>query len=70
MKLARCRSCNAAIVWLKTSTGKNMPIDADFMAQIVDDLEHDPAPMFDYREHQKGVHWATCPHADHHRSKR
>lgn len=26
---ARCRSCHAAIVWLKTTAGKAMPVDAD-----------------------------------------
>ena len=69
MKLARCRSCNAAIVWLKTSTGKNMPVDADFMAQIAD-LEHDDAPEFSYADHADGVHWRSCPHAEEHRRPR
>lgn len=27
--LARCRSCNAPIVWGLTSTGKRMPADAE-----------------------------------------
>lgn len=69
MNVVRCRSCNAQIVWLKTSTGKNMPVDANFMAQIVDDLESDEAPLFNYDDHADGVHWRSCPHADHHRRK-
>ena len=25
----KCRGCGAAIVWVKTAKGKNMPVDAD-----------------------------------------
>lgn len=29
MKLSRCRTCDAPIVWTITSNGKRMPIDAE-----------------------------------------
>jgi len=28
VRLSRCRSCNAEIVWCKTEAGKMMPVDA------------------------------------------
>jgi len=30
--MSECRSCGAEIVWLKTSAGKNIPVDADTVA--------------------------------------
>lgn len=29
MQIAKCKSCRAPIVWIKTKNGKNMPCDAD-----------------------------------------
>lgn len=29
MKICKCKSCGASIVWIKTQKGKNMPCDAD-----------------------------------------
>jgi hypothetical protein len=29
VKLSRCRSCDAPIVWTITTKGKSMPVDAD-----------------------------------------
>ena len=69
MRVARCRSCDAPIVWLKTNRGKSLPMDADFMAQHYD-LETDEASEFDFREHSDGVHFKSCPHADEHRRPR
>ena len=28
-RLSYCHSCNAAIFWVKTKAGKNMPLDED-----------------------------------------
>ena len=41
-RIKRCRefSCLARIVWLTTSAGKNMPVDADTVEP--DDTEYDP----------------------------
>lgn len=59
-RIARCRSCRARIVWLKTSAGRNMPVDADTVE--ADDEE------FDSTRHKS--HFSSCPNADHHRKKR
>ena len=41
-RITRCReqACRARIVWLTTSAGKNMPVDADTVEP--DDTEYDP----------------------------
>ena len=65
MKIAHCSSCRADVVWLKTSKGKNMPMDADYLARIHD--MDDDAPEFNYELHHDGVHWSTCKFADSHR---
>lgn len=56
----RCRSCKAAIVFLKTRTGKTMPIDADTVE-----------PGDEFLELGKHVsHFATCPDATYYRKPR
>jgi hypothetical protein len=62
----RCRSCGAPVVWVWSSAGKAMPLDAvpvpDGMFQLVDgrawtvrsDLQ--PGPRYT-------SHFATCPQA-------
>jgi hypothetical protein len=55
-----CRSCGAAIVWFKTSAGKNMPVDAAGVTQ--EDL------VLDLTRHTS--HFATCPQANQHRRPR
>jgi hypothetical protein len=57
---AKCRSCGAYIVWLKTSTGKNMPVDADSLDEA--EIEHGERPVFDAKEGHIS-HFATCPDA-------
>lgn len=54
-RITRCkdRDCNARIVWLKTSTGKNMPVDADTVEP--DDEEFEPFRHIS--------HFETCPGA-------
>ena len=51
-RISRCReqTCNARIVWLKTETGKNMPVDADTVE--ADDTEYDGA--------RHTSHFKTC----------
>jgi hypothetical protein len=47
----KCKSCGVEIVWMKTSAGKNMPVDAGSFA--------DPnATIFDPKEMIS--HFATC----------
>jgi hypothetical protein len=56
----RCRSCGAAIIWLPTATGKNMPVNAGTWAQ--GDTTFSPGRHIS--------HFATCPNADRHRKAR
>jgi len=59
-RITRCRSCNARIVFLKTASGKNMPVDADTVEAT--DTE------FDSTRHKS--HFAECPAANQHRKPR
>lgn len=53
-RLIACRACGRSIVFLPTSAGKSMPVDAD---------SWDRTPSFDAsRGHVS--HFATCPAAD------
>lgn len=61
-RIVRCRSCRAKIIWFKTAAGKNMPVDADTVEP--DDDVND----LDLTRHQS--HFASCPNANQHRSKR
>lgn len=54
-----CRSCGAAIVWFKTSSGKKMPVDEATTQPT--DAEH----QLDLKRHVS--HFATCPNANQHR---
>lgn len=56
-RIVRCSSCRARIVWLKTQSGKNMPVDADSV-EPEDEI-------FDRSRHIS--HFATCPKAAQHR---
>jgi len=61
LQLTKCRSCQAGIVWLKTKSGKNMPVDADTWKQ------GDPHLFNPDIGHIS--HFATCPNADDHRKR-
>jgi len=50
----RCRACRAAIVYLKTKTGKSMPVNAETVMAV--------DTVFDHTRHTS--HFATCPKAD------
>lgn len=58
----RCSSCDARIVWFKTATGKNMPVDEASTEPT------DAAHQLDLSRHQS--HFASCPNADKHRRPR
>jgi hypothetical protein len=60
LRIQRCRSCNAKIIWFKTESGKNMPVDADTV-EAADDV-------LDLKRHKS--HFATCPNANAHRRQR
>lgn len=55
-----CRSCGAPIQWLRTRSGRTMPVDDPHRSV-------DRSALFDNRVHV--AHFATCPNADHHRRK-
>ena len=59
--MARCRSCDAEIVWLKTQRGKNMPVDATEDSRV----DAEAGRVFDPDEHTS--HFEICPDADKHR---
>jgi hypothetical protein len=65
---AKCRSCGAYIVWLKTKAGKNMPVDADSLDDVDLEAEAGEMPLFDPSAGHIS-HFATCPNADQHRRK-
>lgn len=59
-RIVRCAACQARIIFLLTSSGKKMPVDAD----TVDEED-------EVYEHGKHVnHWGTCPNADQFRKRR
>lgn len=59
----KCRSCGARILWAKTSTGKNIPVDYD---PEIEYLWLYQSPVhFEYGLMKS--HFATCPNSDLHR---
>ena len=63
---AKCRSCGAYIVFLKTKSGSNMPVDADSLDDT--EMEGGEKPLFDASAGHVS-HFATCPNADKHRRR-
>ena len=55
MKISKCRSCNADIVWMKTFRGKNVPVNPE-------SIVNQDAALFDSRT--MIAHFSTCPDAD------
>lgn len=82
--MARCRSCGAEIVWMKTKAGKKMPCDpglVPFWAKLkakekVVTQEGDVVSCLldGDTEEMTGLgripHWATCPTDDQHRRRK
>lgn len=77
MKLAQCRSCDAPVIWVVTTNGKRMPVDADPVVaargfRLDDEVEGEvPLATFTQTPAQDErlylSHFATCPNADQHR---
>ena len=67
-----CRSCGAPIRWVKTRTGKSMPVDFAGERRMVErERRHDPRlidPVFEMRDTYVS-HFATCPDAKRWRSQ-
>ena len=55
--MSKCKSCGAEIVWLKTSSDKNIPVDCDTVEEDTLGMPEvfDPDTMTS--------HFATCPDA-------
>lgn len=59
-RITRCSCCRARIVFLRTASGKSMPVEAD----CVDPLDE----SYDATRHES--HFARCPGANKHRKSR
>ena len=82
--MARCRSCGAEIIWVKTRAGRDMPCDPGlipFWAKLkakdkVVTQEGDVVSCLLEGDPQEitGVgrvpHWATCPFSKQHKRKK
>lgn len=80
MTTSQCRSCGAAIAWVQTESGKQMPLDAEpspdgnmacmangsYRVLTGSDLEAAKKNGIALRK----SHFATCPNAASHRRKR
>lgn len=82
--MAKCKSCGADIIWIKTDNGKSMPCDADQVLYL--DVKWGTETIVTPNgqvlkceftndpDEASGVghlpHWATCPYADRHRKKK
>jgi len=60
MSIPKCGTCGAPIVWVRTASGKAMPVDAS--SATVGDL------MYIHGKHVS--HFSTCPNASKHRRPR
>lgn len=60
-----CRSCGAMIVWFKTISGKNMPVN--ITEQALEDAKE--GEFYNPKNDEHIAHFATCPNADKHRRR-
>ena len=73
-QIATCKSCGARVMWCVTTTGKRMPVDAreSPRGNLTLALQPDGELLARYTYPGTGTHtshFATCPHADQHRTK-
>lgn len=69
--MSACRSCNAPLRWVKTTTGADMPLNPDLRVggniELIDGIAHvvkpDGTPRYT-------SHHSDCPNADSHRKER
>lgn len=57
--MAQCKSCGAEIEWLKTKSGKSLPVDKKPVW-----VQGSAGPFECFR-----THFETCPNADQHRNQ-
>lgn len=75
-ELSHCRSCGANIYWVKTESGKNMPVDSMptetgniiFVSEMAHVIKAGEAVPEDARRYVS--HFVTCKNAAHHRRKK
>jgi len=60
MKKDKCKACHEFIYWVKTTNGKNMPVNIKKEVLMVHDPEQDVYKMV----YGYAPHWGTCPAAD------
>jgi hypothetical protein len=60
LDMSQCKRCGAAIVWLKTLKGANMPVNANTVKE----------GDYYFRRDRHMPHWATCPDAAEFRKKK
>ena len=65
VRISKCRSCGDLILWVKTVTGKNMPVDHD------PDIEHywDDGQDVEFDPGSMTSHFSTCKYAEQHRRR-
>jgi hypothetical protein len=67
-KRGRCRSCNQVVIWCKTVTGKNMPLDPHTSIEgnidLVDGVGHVVAKSKIGDELRHRSHFVSCKEAD------
>lgn len=72
--MSRCRSCAAEIIWAHTTAGKSIPLDALPVTggniELVDGVAHVASQAVLSIDPMYVSHFATCPDAAEHRSKR
>lgn len=82
--MAKCRSCGAPIIWIKTQGGKSMPCDPDLTMYwqkpgaagkiVTPNGEVISCTFTGDMRHATGLgyvsHFSTCPHADQHRKRK
>ena len=62
----RCRSCGAAIEWVKTPFGRALPLDAESTSGNIR-VDHGVAYVVKVGAGLRVSHFATCPQAAKHR---
>lgn len=75
MRSSPCRSCAAPILWVRTSKGKLMPLDAEPCADgnmvVVDGVAFTAYTLdFEQDRPRYRSHYATCPQAKEWRKSR
>lgn len=78
MNMGKCKSCGAAIKWIRMKSGRTMPVDEKAVKYIPDGYSHivtEKGEVVTGRISEYGTktgyisHFATCPNAKQHRRR-